>query len=184
MQFSGMGLMGHVLRPPSFRCISAIVRTVSISIPTCDVPRKKDRYKWIRTWFSFNNSQPDFSMVSIERCVCASMPRKSIRIPLISLSRKKEKKKKRSKRPNVKRQSKRKRKREREGEGGGGGQTFATSGGWVKMTRVKEKEGRKEDCRGIDRPPRYPATIFYCSALLSSSTMDRVPLSTSLANYK
>ena len=165
MQFSGMGLMGHVLRPPSFRCISAIVRTVSISIPTFDVPRKKDRYKWIRTWFSFNNSQPDFSMVSIERCVCASMPRKSIRIPLISLSRKKEKKK-RDRRGQMwngrVRGSGKEREREKEGEGDK--LLRHREDGWRWRGWRRRKVGRKTVVALIGHhatPPRYSTAPLF-----------------------
>lgn len=170
MQFSGMGLMGHVLRAPSFRCISAIVRTVSISIPTFDVPRKKDRYKWIRTWFSFNNSQPDFSMVSIERCVRRCRGRVYEESPYFVIPKKGEKKKKREKRRDRRGQmwngrARRVRKWKREREEG----TNFCDIGRMGEDDEGEGEGRSEDCRGIDRPP--PPLRYSTAPLFSSSTI-------------
>lgn len=66
--------------------------------------------------------------------------------PLISSSRKKGKKKKKERREEIEEAKCETAEPEEYGSGRERerrGQTFATSGGWVKMTRVKEKEGRK-----------------------------------------
>lgn len=96
------------------------------------------------------------------------MPRESIRIlPYFAIPKKGKKEKKKEEIEEAKCETAEPeeyesgREREREERG----QTFATSGGWVKMTRVKEKEGRKTVVALIG----HHATIFYRSALLSSS---------------
>lgn len=84
-------------------------------------------------------------MVSIERCVRRCRGRVYEESPYFVIP-KKGKKKKKERREEIEEAKCETAEPEEYGSGRERerrGQTFATSGGWVKMTRVKEKEGRK-----------------------------------------